>query len=180
MKGSSIIIGVSGGIAAYKVADLCSQLRKKEWDITVAMTPAAETFITPKTFQALTDNPVLIQRATGLVDADQVYSHLFPAVSVDVFLVAPATANSIAKIAHGFADDPVCSAALALKPSCRKIFAPAMNTQMWNQPSVSHNCALLRERDWTQVGPEEGSLACGMQGDGRLADLSDIISSIIG
>jgi phosphopantothenoylcysteine synthetase/decarboxylase len=176
---SSILIGISGGIAAYKVADLCSQLRKQEWDITVAMTPAAETFITPKTFHALTDHPVLTQQTADRSDADEVYSHLFPAVSVDVFLLAPATANSIAKITYGFADDPVCSAALALKPTCRKIFAPAMNTQMWNQSIVSQNCATLRKRDWTQVGPDKGQLACGMQGDGRLADLSEIISSIM-
>ena len=143
------------------------------------MTLSAETFVTPKTFQALTGNPVLRQQTGEQVDGDEVYAHLFPAVSVDVFVLAPATANSIAKIAHGFADDPVCSAVLALQPSCRKIFAPAMNTQMWNQPIVSQNCALLRERGWIQIGPEEGSLACGMQGDGRLADVSHILSSIL-
>ena len=169
-----ILLAISGGIAAYKSADLASQLIKKDFDVHVCMTSTAEKFITPLTFEAITGNPT---HSPGNNNSST-YSHLYPATDVDLFIVCPATANIISKICYGHGDDPVSSSALSLKPNCRRIFCPAMNNQMWEQKIVQINSEKLISYGWEKVGPESGRLACGSTGLGRLSDLEIIINHI--
>lgn len=166
-----VLIGVTGGIAAYKTADIVSQLVKAEVDVRVVMTESATKFVAPLTFAALSRQKVLTttfpeSTAGGM---DVIYPHLYPATEADAFAVIPATANSIAKLARGFGDDIVCCSALSLKPDCKRIFCPAMNVQMWEQPVVRENARRLLQMGWHQVGPEKGYLACGTQGYGRMS-----------
>lgn len=166
-----VLVGITGGIAAYKVADIVSQLVQAECDVRVIMTEAATRFVTPLTFAALTGQKVLtsIFPDTGSGEKDVIYPHLYPATEADAFLVAPATADAIAKLANGFGDDIVCCSALSLKADCKRIYCPAMNTQMWEQPVVTDNAKKLLSYGWHQVGPEKGRLACGTHGYGRMS-----------
>jgi len=175
-----VLIGITGGIAAYKTAEITSQLVKANCDVRVIMTDAATKFIAPLTFAALTQQKVLtsIFPDSGSGDKDVIYPHLYPATEADAFAVVPATADAIAKLANGFGDDIVCCSALSLKANCKRIFCPAMNTQMWEQPVVRDNCRKLLEYGWHQVGPEKGRLACGTQGYGRLS-APTVIAQII-
>lgn len=169
---AAVLVGVCGGIAAYKVVDVVSRLRKAGLDVRVAMTPAAQQFVTPLTFAALSGHAVLSELfpATGAQTREEAYPHLYPATGADVFLVAPATADMIAKLAQGLADDVVSTSALSLSASCLRVFCPAMNVEMWNQPVVQANVARLEGAGWLRVGPEAGELACGMEGQGRLSE----------
>ncbi len=176
-----VLIGVTGGIAAYKTADIASQLVKTNVDVRVVMTESATQFVAPLTFAALTQQKVITStfpdNNTG--EKDVIYPHLYPATEADAFIVAPATAHSIAKLAHGFGDDIVCCSALSLKPDCKRIFCPAMNDQMWEQPIVRENARKLLKMGWHQIGPEKGRLACGTIGYGRMSASSAIVQVIL-
>lgn len=174
MKGKTIVIGVSGGIAIYKVADLCSKLTQRGADVWVLMTEAATKFVQPITFQALVRNPVLTD--TFQEPNPAVISHIDVADRADLFLIAPATANVIGKMANGIADDIVTTAYLATKAPVW--IAPAMNVNMYNHPAVQHNMRRLIDYGYRFVEPGEGYLACGWIGKGRMAEPMDILQQI--
>ena len=162
----NIILGITGSIAAYKAADLASQLTKQGCDVHVIMTQDALRFITPLAFKTLSRHPVL----TDLYDEEEGWkpTHIKLADEADLFLLAPATANTIAKMALGLANDALSCVALALNPSARILIAPAMNGKMWLHPATQQNVASLKSRGAEFIGPEEGLLSCGYEGLGRL------------
>ncbi|MDH3981609.1 MAG: hypothetical protein OES84_01770 [Kiritimatiellaceae bacterium] len=166
-----ILVGITGGIAAYKSADIVSQLVKAGCDVRVIMTEAATKFVAPLTYAALTQQKVLtsIFPDTSSGGMDVIYPHLYPATEADAFVVVPATADAIAKLANGIGDDIVCCSALSLKPNCKRLFCPAMNLQMWQQPVVADNARKLLKYGWHQIGPEKGRMACGTHGYGRMS-----------
>jgi phosphopantothenoylcysteine synthetase/decarboxylase len=161
-----IVLGVTGSIAAHKAVDLASQLTRKGYSVHVVMTADALRFITPLPFQTLSRNPVV----TGLYDDERQWqpTHITLADEADLLLIAPATANTIAKLAHGLADDALTCIALALNPQARILIAPAMNGKMWLHPATQKNAVELRSRGVEFIGPEEGLLSCGYEGIGRL------------
>jgi phosphopantothenoylcysteine decarboxylase/phosphopantothenate--cysteine ligase len=176
-----VLVGVTGGIAAYKTADLVSQLVKAGTDVRVVMTASATRFVGSLTFAALTMQKVITttfpDNSSG--EMDVIYPHLYPAVEADAFVVAPATANAIAKLANGLGDDIVCCSALSLKTDCKRIFCPSMNEQMWNQSVVRENVKKLLAMGWHQMGPEKGRLACGTSGYGRMSAASAICQIVL-
>jgi phosphopantothenoylcysteine synthetase/decarboxylase len=161
-----IILGVTGSIAAHKAADLASLLTKAKCDVRVVMTADAQRFITPLPFKTLTRHPVV----TGLYDEDEGWkpTHIELADAADLLLIAPATANVIAKLAHGIADDALTCIALALNPKAKILIAPAMNGKMWQHPATQENVKILKSRGAELIGPDEGMLSCGYEGIGRL------------
>jgi phosphopantothenoylcysteine synthetase/decarboxylase len=161
-----IVLGVTGSIAAHKAVDLASELTKRECDVHVVLTADALRFVTDVPFKTLSRHPVV----TDLFDAAEGWqpTHINLADDADLLLIAPATANTIAKLAHGLADDALSCAALALNPKARLLVAPAMNGKMWLHPATQHNVATLKNRGAEFIGPEEGLLACGYEGLGRL------------
>ena len=170
MSGATIIVGVTGSIAAYKAADLVSKLVKREFDVHVVMTHGAQEFIAPLTFQTLSRNPVI----SSVFDADRGWkpSHIEIADRANLLLIAPATANIIAELAAGLANNPLTEIALAtLAPV---LIAPAMNGKMWMHAATQHNVGLLRARGAHFVGPEKGMLACGYEGIGRMWDVDEL------
>ena len=171
-----IILGITGSIAAYKAADLASQLVKLGHQINVVMTRAAGEFITPLTLQTLTRQPVLM----ALEDDKQGWKpgHIELADQADLLLVAPATANVLAEFANGLALDPLSSIYLALPRTTPVIIAPAMNSKMWLHPATQRNLAQLTSDGCIFVGPAAGDLACGYDGPGRLAPLAEILDQI--
>ena len=175
-----ILIGISGGIAAYKAAGVVSTLTQAGHDVQVAMTPAACQFVTPLTFAALSQKEVRTELfpANPTSDRGQLYPHLYPATEADLFIVLPATADLIGKLAHGFGDDIVSASALSLPGTCPKLFCPAMNSQMWENPAVQDNVQTLEKRGWKRIGPESGLMACGTTGAGRMSDPETILASI--
>lgn len=181
VKSSKILLGVSGGIAAYKAAEIASGLTRAGHEVTVAMTPAATQFVTPMTFAALTRHRVLAEMFPDArtTEGDNLYPHLYPALHTDLFVVAPATADVIAKLAHGIADDVVCASALALPAACPRYFCPAMNSHMWLQPVTRENVRRLEQRGWIRIGPASGVLACGTHGEGRMSEPADILKAIL-
>lgn len=175
----AILLGICGGIAAYKAIEVASRFRKQGCSVHVAMTDAARAFVAPLTFSAITANPVLDRiLPDGAAAGESAYPHLFPASRADVFVVLPATANTIAKLALGIGDNCVTTSALSLPPSCLRVFCPAMNVEMWRNPVVQANVRRLEESGWIRIGPESGALACGMEGEGRLADPSKIVEVV--
>jgi len=166
----TIILGVCGSIAAYKAADLTSQLVKRGHGVFAVLTENAAQFIGPMTFQTLSKNPV----TCGVFDERESWrpTHIDLADRADLFLVAPATANILAKLAHGIADDALTSIALATRAPL--LIAPAMNGKMWDHPATQLNIATLKSRGAEFIGPEEGMLACGYEGLGRLWNVSEI------
>jgi phosphopantothenoylcysteine decarboxylase/phosphopantothenate--cysteine ligase len=171
VKYERVVLGVTGGIAAYKAADLVRRLRDEGADVRVVMTRGAQAFVTPLTFQALSGNPV----HTRLLDegAEAGMGHIELARWADLLLVAPATADFIARAAHGLADDLLTTLFLASRAP--RVLAPAMNQQMWANAAVRANCDLLRERGVRLIGPESGSQACGDTGPGRMTEPADIV-----
>jgi phosphopantothenoylcysteine decarboxylase len=168
----NIILGVTGSIAAHKAADLASLLTKRGCDVRVVMTADAQKFITPLPFKTLSRNPVV----TDLYDEDEGWkpTHIEIADAADLLLIAPATANCIAKLAHGLANDALSCIALALNPRARVLIAPAMNGKMWLHPATRQNVATLKARGVECLGPEEGMLSCGYEGIGRLWPVEQI------
>jgi phosphopantothenoylcysteine decarboxylase/phosphopantothenate--cysteine ligase len=175
----TILIGVCGGIAAYKVASVTSALKKSDCNVHVAMTTAAQEFVRPLTFSALSGHPVLTEAFPQTASGRESYPHLYPATEADAFILAPATANSIAKIANGIGDELVSTCALSLPANCHRYFCPAMNSEMWNQPSVRANVARLLELGWIQLGPAAGLLACGVVGPGRMLEPETITERVL-
>jgi phosphopantothenoylcysteine decarboxylase/phosphopantothenate--cysteine ligase len=175
MKNKKIVIGVTGSIAAYKAAELTSQLKQKGYDIYVIMTKNAMEFIGPVTFRSLSGNMVF----TEMFPKENSFSpvlHINLSDWMDVLVIVPATANIIGKLAHGVADDLLSTTALSvLKPI---IIAPAMNEKMYMNKAVQENLKILRERGYKIIEPEEGFLACGYTGKGRLAKIETIIKKI--
>jgi phosphopantothenoylcysteine decarboxylase len=172
MSAPVIILGVTGSIAAYKAADIASRLVKGGAEVHVVMTRHATDFITPLTLQTLSRNPVV----TSGDDAQQTWKpgHIDLADRANLLLVAPATANVIAELAHGLASHPLCEIALAtLAPV---LIAPAMNGKMWQHPATQANVATLNARGVEFIGPDEGQLACGYEGMGRLTEVDAIVS----
>lgn len=170
---STIVLGVTGSIAAYKSAEIAGQLRGSGHEVFVVMTRAAAAFITPLTLATLSRNPVLWDLSE---ERGEVWKpgHIELADRADLLLVAPASADTIARLAHGFADDALGAVALATRAPL--LIAPAMNGKMWEHPATVSNTALLAARGASFVGPAEGMLACGYEGTGRLADVGEIVS----
>jgi phosphopantothenoylcysteine decarboxylase/phosphopantothenate--cysteine ligase len=175
-----VTVGVSGGIAAYKAVELVRALQNAGFDPHVAMTEAAQRFVTPLTFAAISGHKVMTTLWTGaeVPEAASSIEHIAEAQGTQALIVAPATASVIAKFAHGIADDFLTTLYLALPAETPVIVAPAMNVEMWNHPAVRANVAILRERGVHVVEPEPGYLACGMTGGGRLADIATIVAAI--
>ena len=171
-----IVLGISGSIAAYKAADLASQLVKQGHEVRAVMTKSACEFITPLTLQTLTRNPVLV----SLEDEKNSWKpgHIELADTADFFLLAPASANTLGNLANGLAPDSLSSIYLALPRETRVIIAPAMNGKMWLHPATQRNVARLKDDGCQFIEPATGDLACGYQGVGRLADLQEILASI--
>lgn len=166
-----ILLGVTGGIAAYKACEVVRQLIKKNFSVNVMMTSAAQKFVTAMTFQALTGKPV----ATDFFDRVQesAMNHICLGDEAHVVLIAPATADILAKAAHGFCDDLVTTVLLATKAPI--IFAPSMNVNMYENPVTQNNIAALKKRGCHFIDPGVGELACGWEGAGRLAEPEEIV-----
>ena len=174
LKGREIIVAVCGGIAAYKVADVVSKLAQLGAGVTVCMTKGAQKFITPLTFEALSGRPVRTGTFELVESSDP--QHVALTERADLMLVAPATNNIIAKVAHGLCDDlvslMVCAAA------CPVVFAPAMNNRMWGHPIAQGNVAKLASLGYQFIGPEAGWLACRNVGTGRLSEPQKIVEAV--
>ncbi|MFS0871509.1 bifunctional phosphopantothenoylcysteine decarboxylase/phosphopantothenate--cysteine ligase CoaBC [Paenibacillus xylanilyticus] len=174
LNGKKIVLGVTGGIAAYKAATLCSRLVQKGADVHVIMTDSAKQFITELTLQTLTRN--VVYSDTFDEREPSVVSHIHLADMADLVLVAPATANVIAKMAHGMADDMLSTTLLAT--TAPVMIAPAMNVHMYDHPAVQHNMRLLVDRGTLMIEPSEGQLACGYVGKGRLEEPETIVEVV--
>jgi len=175
MSAPVVIVGVCGSIAAYKAAEIVSTLVKRECEVHVVMSPGAQKFITPLTFHTLSRNPVLTEHdaATG----NWKPAHIDLADRAQLLLIAPATANILAQLACGLASHPLCEIALAtLAPV---LIAPAMNGKMWQHPATRGNVATLKARGVEFIGPEEGLLACGYEGIGRLWKVDEVVERAI-
>ena len=161
-----IVLGVTGGIAAYKAPDVVRRLRDVGADVRVILTPNAARFVSPLSLAAVSGNGVIIEQwgdsTHGGVD------HVELARWADLLLVAPATANILAKLVHGLADDALTCIALALNPRAKILVAPAMNGKMWLHPATQENAAKLKSRGAEFIGPDDGLLSCGYEGLGRL------------
>ena len=173
---ANILLAVTGSISAYKAADLTSQLTKLGHQVKILMTPAATAFITPLTLQVLSKQAVLVEVMTE--DDPKQIQHIDLGKEADLFLVAPASANTIAKLAHGFADTIVTSTALALPSEVKKFLAPAMNTKMLDHPATQNNLETLKSYGYQIIPPREALLACGEQGSGALASIETILTII--
>jgi phosphopantothenoylcysteine decarboxylase/phosphopantothenate--cysteine ligase len=176
-----VTVGVSGGVAAYKAAELVRALQRQALDVHVVMTEAAQQFVQPLTFASLTGHKVITSLWQGESDESNLASaieHIDAAQTTDALIVAPATANVLAKFAQGIADDFLTTMYLATNAPV--IVAPAMNVNMWNHPATQANLALLEERGVRIVSPDSGYLACGMIGSGRLAENDAIVQAVLG
>ena len=169
-----LLICVTGGIAAYKVATVVSSLVQKKAAVTVAMTDSATRLIGPPTFRGLTGRAVYTDLWAQEISAD--VEHISLAERADLVVVAPATANILAKMAAGIADDLVCTTLLAVEGPV--LLAPAMNVRMWSNPATGHNVEILKQRGHILVGPESGWQACGHVGIGRMAEPQTIVRAI--
>jgi len=175
MKNKNILIGITGGIAAYKICDLINLLRKEKSNVRVILTETAQKFITPLTIQTLTDNYVY----TDMFDSPEI-EHVSLANWAHIILIAPATANTISKIATGLADNLLTTTVMATPKDTPVIIAPAMNTNMWYNPIVQDNIKRLKKisKKYIFVEPKIGRLACGDFGKGPLAEIKDILFTI--
>ncbi|OPJ56903.1 bifunctional phosphopantothenoylcysteine decarboxylase/phosphopantothenate--cysteine ligase CoaBC [Alkalithermobacter paradoxus] len=175
LKGKNIVIGITGGIAVYKSCDIVSRLKKLNANVNVIMTKSAAEFVAPLTFQSLSQNYVVVDMFEEPKTWD--IEHISLAQKADLFLIAPATANIIGKIANGLADDMLSTTVMATKAPV--LIAPAMNTNMYENIIVKSNIDKLRELGYKFVDPEEGRLACGDVGKGKLASPEVIVDSIV-
>lgn len=172
-----VLLGICGGIAAYKCCELVRLLKKAGHQVNVVMTQAATDFVSPTTFQALSGEPVLLDTHDGL--SGNGMAHINLSRQADVMLIAPASANTLAKIAHGMADNLLTT--LASARSCPLAVAPAMNVQMWNNPANQRNLALLRQDRVQILGPADGEQACGEVGSGRMleaVELAELLADV--
>lgn len=175
LQGKHVVLGVTGSIAAYKIAILASMLKKQKADVTVIMTQNATNFINPITFESLTGNKCLVD--TFDRNFQHSVEHVSLAKQTDVFLIAPASANVIAKAAHGIADDMLTTTLLACQ--CPKVIAPAMNTRMYLNPIVQDNMKILEHYGMKVITPATGYLACGDTGEGKMPEPELLMESII-
>ena len=175
LKNKTVLLGVTGGIAAYKAAALASALVKLHANVEVVMTENATKFVTPLTFEQLTG------RRTMVDTFDRNFSHQVEHISLaertDLVIIAPATANVCAKLAHGLADDMLTTTVLACK--CPKLIAPAMNTNMYENPVTQDNLSILRRYGWDVIEPASGRLACGAVGKGKMPEPTDLVQHIL-
>jgi phosphopantothenoylcysteine decarboxylase/phosphopantothenate--cysteine ligase len=171
LSGKTIVIGITGGIAAYKTPDLVSQLKKKGARVIVALSESAEKFVSPLSLEVMSGNKVFTLQKQG-----EEIDHIKLADEADLVLIAPATANALAKMVTGISDEIIYDLVLATKAPI--LIAPAMNTNMWEHVSTKRNIEVLKSMDYQIINPESGELACGHIGEGRLADLNKIISTI--
>ena len=171
-----ILLGVTGSIAAYRAAELVRLMQQRGWDVHVVMTPSAAAFITRLTLQTLSRHPVGLESFPE--DGEWRPEHIAAADRAQALVIAPCTANVMAKLAHGIADDLLTSTALACQAPL--VLAPAMNVHMWDHPATQENLTTLKRRGAVVVDPEEGDLACGYQGKGRLAPLDTILTAVAG
>lgn len=174
LKGKKVVLGVSGGIACYKACEIVSALKKMNCEVDVIMTKHAKEFVSPLTFETLSARPVVSDMFVR--EREWEVEHIALAKKADVFVVAPATANVIAKIAGGIADDMLTTTILAAK--CTKIICPAMNTNMYDSDENQNNLAILKSRGFIIIEGVSGRLACGDIGKGKLAPVEDIVSEI--
>lgn len=174
LKGREIIVAVCGGIAAYKVADAVSKLVQLGAGVTVCMTESAQKFVTPLTFQALSARPV--RTSTWDLPDTSDPQHIGLTERADLMLVAPATANIIAKAACGICDDLV--SVMICAAACPVVFAPAMNTRMWENPITQQNVAKLKQLGYRFIGPEAGWLACRNVGAGRMSEPATLVEAV--
>lgn len=175
LRGKTVVLGVSGGIAAYKIPNLASMLKKLHADVEVIMTENATNFITPTTFESLTGNKCLVETFDRNFKFQ--VEHVALAKRADIFLIAPATANVIAKVAHGLADDMLTTTFLAAQ--CPKLIAPAMNTRMYENPITQDNMEICRRYGMKIIEPASGYLACGDTGAGKMPEPSDLLAWIL-
>ena len=175
LTGKTVLLGVTGGIAAYKAAALASSLVKLHASVEVVMTENATKFVTPLTFEQLTGRKVMVDT----FDRNFIHQveHISLAERTDLVIIAPATANTCAKLAHGLADDMLTTTVLACK--CPKLIAPAMNTNMYENPVTQDNLNLLRKYDWEVIEPASGRLACGAEGKGKLPEPEVLLQHIL-
>ena len=176
LDGKTVVVGVGGSIAAYKAAEVVSQLVQRGAKVPVVMTKAATNFVGPLTFQTLTRIRVMVDQfdPESVIDA----THISLTDNADLVLVAPATANLIAKMAHGLADDMLTSLLLAVR--CPVLVAPAMNDRMWGNKAFQKNLAAIRDLGFRIVEPGQGFLACGTYAVGRLAEPLEIVKQVEG
>ncbi len=174
LKDRNIVLGVTGGIAAYKAAELVRELVRAGAKVHVVMTQSAQAFVTPLTFQTLSGNPVITE-LFSLIEESEI-GHIALADKAEVLVIAPATANMIGKIAGGIADDMLTTIVMATKAPV--LLAPAMNVHMWENSGCQENIQKLRSRGFHFIDPESGELACGYEGKGRLAEVSAIVEEI--
>ena len=170
-----VLLGVTGGIAAYKVAELARLLIRNNVEVQVAMTEAATRFVTPATFQALTGKPVITDLWDGSFANNM--AHIELSRGADAIVVAPASADFLAKLAHGIADDLLSTTCLAR--NCPLLVAPAMNVEMWDNPATQRNVATLRTDGVTLMGPAPGDQACGEVGMGRMLEPEEILQAVL-
>ncbi len=175
LQGKTIVLGITGGIAAYKIATLASRLKQQEADVHVVMTENATNFIAPLTFETLTNNRVSVDTFDRNFKYD--VAHVSLAKAADLICIAPATADFMAKAAHGLADDMLTTVLLAAK--CPKLVAPAMNTAMYENPITQDNMELLRKYGFEILEPATGHLACGDSGKGKMPEAEDILEEIL-
>ncbi|WP_346886398.1 bifunctional phosphopantothenoylcysteine decarboxylase/phosphopantothenate--cysteine ligase CoaBC [Clostridium sp. UBA4395] len=175
MSKKNVVVGVTGGVAVYKALDVISRLKKKDINVDVIMTKSACEFVTPLSFQSLSQNAVI----KNMFDEPKVFEiqHISLAKKADVLVVVPATANIIGKVANGIADDMLSTTIMAT--NAKVIFAPAMNTNMYNNPIVKENIKKLKSYGYEFINPSSGRLACGDVGDGKLADTEEIAEMIL-
>ena len=176
LKNKTILVGVTGGIAAYKSCTLVSRLKDMGADVWVVMTREAAKLVGPATFRTLSGNPVVLD----LFDQEIINTpvpHISLAEKADLIIIAPATANIIGKLVNGIADDPLTTITMA--STAKKLLTPAMNANMWRNPVSAHNYARLLELGYDSIGPETGKLACGDNDIGRMSEPEDIIEKVI-
>ncbi|WP_346912749.1 bifunctional phosphopantothenoylcysteine decarboxylase/phosphopantothenate--cysteine ligase CoaBC [Clostridium sp.] len=175
MSKKNVVVGVTGGVAVYKALDVISRLKKKDINVDVIMTKSACEFVTPLSFQSLSQNAVI----KNMFDEPKVFEiqHISLAKKADVLVVVPATANIIGKVANGIADDMLSTTIMAT--NAKVIFAPAMNTNMYSNPIVQENIKKLKSYGYEFINPSSGRLACGDVGDGKLADTEEIAEVIL-
>lgn len=171
-----IVLGITGGIAAYKSAELTRQLKKAGIDVQVVMTDAGTRFITPLTLQALSGNTVFVDAWDGSFANNM--AHIELSRNADAILIAPATADFLAKLANGLADDLLSTLCIARQPTCSLLVAPAMNREMWENPAMRRNIAQLRADGVAILGPANGDQACGETGMGRMLEADSLVSEI--
>lgn len=172
-----VVLGVTASIAAYKAAEIVSALKKQEIDVHVIMTKHSTHFITPLTMQILSENPVHVDVMTE--PSVERINHIYLAQNSDLFVIAPATANIIGKIANGLADDMLSTVSMAVPNETPKLIAPAMNTKMYENKSMQHNLQQIKEWGFKEITPVSKVLACGDIGIGGLAQVNQIVAAIL-